>query len=131
MKKNSTGIVIGGIILGVILLLALANKNGDVKDFCGGFAGVSCADDKICILDNVSLADSGGKCYEPADVTEQLYCQNAGGKWRQLPDACGDDCRLKGDMMCAKVLTMGCDCGYDTNDACWDSRMKRCLRYTQ
>lgn len=45
--------------------------------------------------------------------TEQSICNEAGGEWKSMPDACVDMCDAE---ICAQVITDGCDCGHEK---CW------------
>ncbi len=66
-------------------------------------------------IDNVSEDEL--KKEEGAGSTEQK-CAEAGGTWRQMSNACVDSCESqRDDMMCAQVLTYGCDCG---EGKCWN-----------
>lgn len=61
--------------------------------------------------------ESAQKDVAPAD--EPVRCANAGGTWRQFPNACTDSCASQedGTVVCAQVLTYGCDCG---PGQCWN-----------
>ncbi|MBD3354909.1 hypothetical protein GF361_02905 [Candidatus Woesearchaeota archaeon] len=51
-------------------------------------------------------------------MSREDICEKAGGKWKQMPNACVDSCESQRDgMMCAQVLTEGCDCG---QEMCWN-----------
>ncbi len=54
-----------------------------------------------------------------APEDEPVRCANAGGTWRQFPNACADSCAAQEDgaVVCAQGLTYGCDCG---PGQCWN-----------
>ncbi|MBD3250361.1 MAG: hypothetical protein GF381_02210 [Candidatus Pacebacteria bacterium] len=47
---------------------------------------------------------------------EKLACEQAGGQWKQFPDACADLCSALEAEGCATVITESCDCG---PNECW------------
>lgn len=50
--------------------------------------------------------------------TGKKLCEEEGGTWKQMPNACADSCRAQREnLMCAQVLTHGCDCG---EGMCWN-----------
>lgn len=49
----------------------------------------------------------------------QRACESSGGVWRQFGNSCGDSCGVGPEVMCAQVLTYGCDCGAN---ACWNGQ---------
>lgn len=49
------------------------------------------------------------------DISSREACRQAGGEWREFPDACADRCGQAD--VCAKVLTPSCDCG---PQRCWN-----------
>ncbi|MFO7872429.1 MAG: hypothetical protein R6U26_02170 [Candidatus Undinarchaeales archaeon] len=54
----------------------------------------------------------------PTEKTEQELCNEAGGTWEEMPNACVDSCEsAREDMMCAQVITKGCNCG---EGMCWN-----------
>lgn len=54
----------------------------------------------------------------PEEMSEQELCDAAGGVWKEMPNACVDSCRSQREgLMCAQVLTYGCDCG---EGMCWN-----------
>lgn len=52
-------------------------------------------------------------------VTPRKQCLDQGGEWTQFPNSCVDSCeyRRNPDMVCAQVITMGCNCG---EGECWN-----------
>ncbi len=58
-----------------------------------------------------------------------MMCEAAGGTWRQMPTACADSCESQRDrMVCAQVLTYGCDCG---EGMCWNGESCETLEITE
>lgn len=55
----------------------------------------------------------------PSPNVAQATCQASGGVWRQFGNSCIDSCGVadRVDVMCAQVMTYGCDCGAN---ACWN-----------
>jgi hypothetical protein len=50
--------------------------------------------------------------------SEEELCIQEVGAWSQMPDACVDSCKSQREnLMCAQVLTFGCDCG---PGKCWN-----------
>jgi len=56
----------------------------------------------------------------PGAATEKLAagCVRGGGQWRDMTDACADSCASARQeaLVCAQVITQGCDCG---PERCW------------
>ena len=57
---------------------------------------------------------------ENTTPSEEELCSQGGGTWKQMPDACVDSCESqRDDMVCAQVITEGCDCG---EGMCWNGQ---------
>ncbi len=57
----------------------------------------------------------------PEEKTEEELCAEAGGTWEEMPNACVDSCEAqREDLMCAQVITEGCNCG---EDMCWNGEI--------
>jgi hypothetical protein len=50
---------------------------------------------------------------------EKINCIKSGGKWKTLPDTCGDSCNYERGItqVCGAMSTRGCDCGIEK---CWN-----------
>lgn len=83
----------------------------------------------VVLVGCTSVQEQDGESSTPTPVSvsqqqrnQQQLCQEAGGTWREFPNACVDSCgsaRNSEAIACAQVLTDGCDCG---EDKCWNGR---------
>lgn len=66
-----------------------------------------------------SLETAIGNLKEHIEPDPMVECAKSGGTWRQFSNSCADSCHAarNPDIMCAQVITMGCDCG---EDMCWN-----------
>lgn len=79
---------------------------------------------QMVILLSLASAIAGCAGQDAQDQTgkmpHQELCEQAGGEWKEMPDACVDSCESqRRGMMCAQVITEGCDCG---EGMCWNGQ---------
>lgn len=85
-----------------------------LNEFCGGIAGILCADGMSCKLDG-TFPDAGGVCVEGEVVDEELIlvpdyaveikaCEDAGGTWNECGSACKDP-----EQICIQMCVPQCE----------------------